>query len=83
MESVGVSVVPLFRLHGFKSMYQRMKELYLVPRKELLIFSHQDLAKKTFWWRSPKFTPKYCELDPIATAKDVPVATTKDEFKAT
>ena len=47
----------------------------LVPRKELLIFSHQAPAKRLIGEEAPNLPQNCCELDPPTTRED--------EFKAT
>jgi len=66
-EEIGVGVVPLVRVDGFKSVYQKKQVVQLIPRKELLRFSHQVPAKRLLGEEAPNLPQNCWELDPAAT----------------
>lgn len=70
VEEVGVSVVPLVRVDGFKSVYQKEQAVKLIPRKEILRFSHQVPAKRLLGEEAPNLPHDCWELDPAATPED-------------
>ena len=70
-----MSVVPLVRIDGFKSMYQRNQAVTLVPRKKLLRFSHQVREKRILGKEAPNSPQNCCDLDPAANIEDEFMAT--------
>jgi curved DNA-binding protein CbpA len=70
VEEIGVNVVPLIRVDGFKSVYQKKQMIQLIPRKELLRFSHQVPAKRLLGEEAPNLPQNCWELDPAATPED-------------
>lgn len=69
-EEVGVIVIPLIKVAGFKSVFHRHMdptEAKMIPRTEMLRFSHQVPSQLLNGLKGPK-APICCrELDPAAT----------------
>ncbi|KAL1812965.1 hypothetical protein ACET3Z_023030 [Daucus carota] len=72
-EELGVSVAPLIKLHGFKTVYQRNSNrdaIKRIPRREMLRFSHQVpfcVLKET----GTKLPEGCYDLDPAATPDEL------------
>ncbi|OIT02202.1 PREDICTED: uncharacterized protein LOC109226975 [Nicotiana attenuata] len=72
-EELGVSVAPLVKLDGFKTVYRRKMDkdsLRRIPRREMLRFSHQ--VPSCLLKRDGVNLPEGCwDLDPAATPEDL------------
>ncbi|KAL8158581.1 hypothetical protein V2J09_000118 [Rumex salicifolius] len=82
-EELGVSVVPLVKLDGFKTVYHRTAEKDTtgwVPRREMVRFSHQV---PSWLLKEEKDLPEGCwDLDPAATPDELLSSEVKVEDKA-
>ncbi|XP_009593413.1 uncharacterized protein [Nicotiana tomentosiformis] len=72
-EELGVSVTPLVKLNGFKTVYKRNMDkdaIRWIPRREMLRFSHQ--VPSCLLKREGMNLPEGCwDLDPAATPEDL------------
>ncbi|XP_019058272.1 PREDICTED: uncharacterized protein LOC104815361 [Tarenaya hassleriana] len=69
-EELGVCVVPLYRLEGFKTVYRRSKSKRWIPRREMLRFSHQ--VPSWFLRQESSGLPGNCwDLDPAAIPEEL------------
>eukprot|EP01018_Ginkgo_biloba_P003762 Gb_17193 [translate_table: standard] len=85
-EELGVSVVPLVKLAGFKTVFQKKhvdsEAAQWVPKTELFRFSHQVPAC-VLTGEEAENIPKGCrELDPAATPLDLLQVITEEEGRA-
>lgn len=85
-EELGVSVVPLVKVVGFKTVFQKKQveseEIQWVPKKELFRFSHQVPAR-VLTGEEAENIPKGCrELDPAATPLELLQVITEKEGRA-
>ncbi|KAL4282086.1 hypothetical protein GQ457_03G008830 [Hibiscus cannabinus] len=73
-EELGVTVTPLVKVAGFKTVFHRHldhREIRRIPREEMFCFSHQVPSYLLTGQESPN-APKGCrELDPAATPVDL------------
>lgn len=82
-EELGVSVVPLVKVVGFKTVFQKnqvdSEAIQWVPKKELFRFSHQVPAR-ILTGEEAENIPKSCrELDPAATPLELLQVITEKE----
>lgn len=82
-EELGVCIVPLVKLDGFKTVYQRNTDksaIQWIPRREMLRFSHQVPS----WFlkgEAASNLPEGCwDLDPAATPDELLQVATPDEL---
>ncbi|RVW95171.1 hypothetical protein CK203_025615 [Vitis vinifera] len=81
-EELGVCIVPLVKLDGFKTVYQRNTDknaIQWIPRREMLRFSHQVPS----WLLKGEASnlPEGCwDLDPAATPDELLQTATPDEL---
>lgn len=85
-EELGVSVVPLVKVVGFKTVFQKKQvdseAIQWVPKKELFRFSHQVPAR-VLTGEEAENIPKGCrELDPAATPLELLQVITEKEGRA-
>ena len=80
-EELGVCIVPLVKLDGFKTVYQRntdKKAIRWIPRREMLRFSHQV---PSWVLKGEASLPEGCwDLDPAATPEELLQAATPEEL---
>ncbi|CAL9243002.1 unnamed protein product [Arabidopsis halleri] len=80
-EESGVTVVPLVKLSGFKTLFRRHPSQRTYPRKELFRFSHQ-VAYQLLTSKEGENAPDGClELDPAALTPELLKVLTEEEMR--
>lgn len=73
-EEQGVSVAPLIKAAGFRTVFSKqpdLKEVKRIPKEEMFRFSHQVPCHVLTGEEKPNAPKGYVELDPAATSADL------------